>query len=256
VEVCNCYFLNSGDESIRFDTSTSNNLNNIRILGCQINGENSTNAAYGIDIGLTTNANGIINVQVIGNQVTNWHGSGIAVGPGSGSDSSIIISGNVINNNNTGNFAAEAGIHLKTVVGVLIVGNYLENNQAFGIYLDSGDSDVTIVGNDFFNNPVAFGTTGSMTGVFKNNNGVDNVIVSIPSATNLTVPINPNFVITGNTPITQLIGSNLVPGATGTFRTPSASIAIGGSSSIGNPITTTINVFVSWLWDGSQFWLK
>lgn len=256
VSVSNCYFNYCTNDAIRIDTSLSANTTNVRVMGCQILGGTETADSLGIDIGFdNNNANGVASIQIVGNFIQGWHSSGIGIGS-TGSDAGIVIIGNIIYSNNLGAFTTEGGIHLKSVIGVVIVGNYISSNTC-GIYIEAGGADFTITSNDFYNNTTQIANAGVPQGIIANNTNISNISgATVASAATLIFPIAPNFIVSGTTSVTSVNMQNVCPGSSGTLRTPNGQIFFQASSTIGNSITTTQNVLVTWYWDGTQVWLK
>ena len=204
----------------------------------------------------------------------------MSTGPGSNlSDWSII--GNFFGDSTTDSFIKIAQGSGQIAHGV-ISSNYMINISATGTCINiPGGSQIAITGNLIVSTnatgtviSAAAGTSGSFVGnaiysngnggynaaassfYFADNAGLDNVVPNaLASASTITFPMQPNFVIQGGSQtITAIVPPLATAGQRGTFTTPSILIFTPGAT-IGQSGTTAANKLYQWMWDGSKLWV-
>lgn len=233
------------------------------------------------------------NIQISNSKFLNGHKSGVTinggaapiqigpgnhfdygVGQGSGTASDIqqntagtfplMISGNVFTGCDKNSVALVPCI-LSNGGSMAIFNNLFQSDTApFFIASESTTASLTISANSFTGvtaaTPVSldfgFGTFPTAM-VYSSNVGVDNIIGSVASsAGNLTLPQNPNFVVTNNAGISSIQAGSCWAGRAGSFRTTGGATTFTASASIGNTLTTASNVPVLYSCDGTHIWLK
>jgi hypothetical protein len=187
------------------------------------------------------------------------------------------------------------GVYGIIVFGTLAVGNVISNNvlrntaQAVGvpgIYMDATPTDFIICGNHVFTDDgisqmtdaiqIAAGCTNFMitdnnlkkgTGVvihdlsnvnakiIKDNHGIDDVIISVPSGTIVTMPLNPTFLMSGSAAVGTIVSVNVPNGVVKNILPDGAVVFTGGSGNIHNSFTSTANVPFRATFDGGAWWL-
>ena len=174
----------------------------------------------------------------------------------------VSVTGNTITNNNQVNsLAAPVGVNAGIAISagepdtLLISGNTITDTQAtptqtYGISINSlslaswavNPYHLSITSNDLNGNGTApiLDATASTTKVIANNDGVDNVIPSVASATTLAFPFNPTISLTGTTTVTGISG----PAWTGRQVTmlPTGIVAFTATNNIANALSTAANI--------------
>ena len=147
--------------------------------------------------------------------------------------------------------------------GVTITGNHIGGGGELGsgtvqngVFVDShAHANINIQANVFYtptNLMIDDLHTGSGPIVWSNNIGIDNVTPSVASAASIAFPINPSFNLTGTAGVTSV--TSLFPGQRGTII-PAGAVTFTSGATIGNTITTSANVPVSYYFDGTKIWL-
>jgi hypothetical protein len=212
------------------------NYNGGTVDGVQIvNGQFYLNSTYGLYVDAGGGTGGVSNVSVSASHFTN-----------NGLSSSGTIPGAM--------FAASNWQFVGNMSGVL--DGLGTNSQSYGIQVYPGAfSNYTIANNDLRNNavaPISDGGTGMVKSVH-DNLGVDNVILSMASATTIALFSNPIVNISGTTTITTITG-----GWTGRrvhlFKTDAGSVTVGGGGNIPGSHTLSQNGSLDLTFDGTNWY--
>jgi hypothetical protein len=154
--------------------------------------------------------------------------------------------------------------------GVTVTGNILSDDQVtptqtygFAAILGNGvpwapvPVNLSVTDNVIRNNitaPIFLNANAGVNLQINNNNGVDDVIVSVASATTLAFPINPVITLTGTTGVTSITGPAWI-NKTETIL-PTGIVTFTAGNNIANSYTTAANVPVTALYDGTLWHLK
>jgi hypothetical protein len=178
----------------------------------------------------------------------------------------IILDGNQICNRGTLNHSVllALGVVTRTSVRDNTFGTCDANNPAVvddGIAFATGAAYtfVQVTGNTFASpavttpmlNPSFVPITGNV--MVRNNIGIDDVYPTIPSASAITVPINPTFLISGTTNIGNMVWTG---GPTTRTIIPTGVFNWGSTDICGSPPTTVANVPITAVWDNTCWRLK
>lgn len=125
-----------------------------------------------------------------------------------------------------------------------------------GINISGTSSTLEFRSNAFSSSGAVYVASTSPTGlILTDNTGIDDISPSVASASTLAFPVNPNFKVSGTTGI-GAVTHPLAAGAHGTMITTDGAVAFTAGATIGNSLTTTQNVPVFWMWDGTKVWLQ
>jgi hypothetical protein len=185
-----------------------------------------------------------------------------------------VISGNSITDCNEAS-SASIGCIILNGASAIITNNVIHSSKAaWGILAEAGGANVVIAGNDlsgasftgpFTTGPIAINLGGAtfpthLTMGF--NLGVSDVQGTVASAATLTMPLNPNFNITGTTTITAIGPAGSVPasgsawaGRSGYFTAVDGVVAFTAGATIGNTYAARRNVPTFYYSDGTLLWL-
>ncbi len=216
---------------------------------------------YGI---LVDNNSYLEKLQIVGNRIILNGLSGVAFGNTNSLAKEVIIAGNEIYDNDLSGSGVAGVLFSANVANAHIEGNQIYNSalggaQAYAIQAQVL-TDSSILGNNFrivsgstAQAPITF--TGLTRTLIHNNAGLDDVIGTVASGASVTIPINPNFTITGTTGVGTVVGTNLSIGSTGLVYTPDGTVTFTAGASIGNTFTTVQNAPHSWIWNGTKFYI-
>lgn len=240
-------------------------LNGLRFSGCHFHGQNAVGShpATGPVVAMGYGA-GINMADVVfsGCRISGGANDGMWIGVNSGEG--LLVSGCTITDNNRGNNALKSGIWVVdgAAGGIVITGNYIRNegngHQKYGIAFGGAATDVIVAGNSLYDNETgAFSVPTSATRVVIGpNHGVVDTVATAASGATLTFPAMDNgqqITVTGNTGVTAVAG--LRTGQYGTLLTTDDAVAFTAGATIGNTLTTTRNVPITFSFDGTKIWL-
>lgn len=256
-------------DGIGFDGTGSKATDN-HVFNCQCNTSQSGGQIVGypnyyamlianntIDQGCGVPSNGIetngFSVTVSGNTINNQNGAGISINPNSIGE---LLSGNTVLN--SGQVGGATGVIIQhDVTNVTIIGNRFTDNQSphtqtYGVGTSIGNQDhLVITGNDLTNNltgPLQDQATG-LNKNFAHNDGIDNVIPSVASASALALPVNPTVVLTGTTGVTSITGEIWTNRQVTLL--PAGIVAFSAGNNIANSFTSSAGVQFSGVFDGA-----
>lgn len=149
---------------------------NIRFSACHFNGQNSAGSADGVTI--AGDADG---VQLIGCNINLAYGNGIVIGAGNAYDGApkrqIIVSDNIISDNNLSNSGGFAGISVADgATGFTITGNSIGNraagHQYYGVRVGNSCGNFILAANNCVGNVTAGILVGSSAFNYANANNI------------------------------------------------------------------------------------
>ena len=227
VKFTGCHFHNQGinagmgiGSTVTFDPGTL--AEHIQFIGCHIRGAQVN--------GVTLSALSEFNLEFVGGDISD---NGIG-----GSGSGIFAGGNL------------SGL---TVTGVRFFNSGI-GSQIYGLQIGGNLAKSNITGNSFVDESGNIVISGAVTQtVIANNAGIDDVILTVPSATSITLPVNPSTAITGTTTVTTING-----GWSGRtiklIKTDTGSLTVGGGGNVPGTHTMAQNSSLILTFNGTNWY--
>lgn len=251
----------------KFDANTNGNIRfapdgaaaTITRFLCDGCWASAATAGHGVSIipvnsGIVNGAQ-FIRSQIYGNRDDGFHVEGATVLHVSVLDSRIGGNGTTTVSSGVG---VGAGVTNWEVRGnVLGAVDGQTNTQDYCVFVTSGASDNYVIKDNICVNPAVSAISDAGTGVnkiVKSNKGVDDVVPSVASGATLALPANPVIKITGTTGATSVTGQ--WAGREVTLITIDGAVGFTAGATIGNTFTTTQNVPVKAVSDGTKLYLQ
>jgi hypothetical protein len=242
VSNCHWYVANGGGQIACYSTTAGGVIANNTI------GPGGATAAGGIEVDGD-------NIIITGNEIIGVQGNGIGLTTHA---SHILVDGNLVKNTGSGGVVF-IGIYVAAGVSDFqIINNRVFDDQGtktmrWGVSITAGAGDRYVVQGNVLAPTVTGALSDGGTGLDKiisDNVGVDDVIGTVASAVTVTLPLNSIVSLTGTTGITAIAAAGSWRGRKLTLI-PTGVLTVTAGATIANTITTTANVPVQALFDGT-----